>query len=740
VDEVESGAAGTNLAALLAQQLYERWYTRAGEASIGRAGFLAQREHLDRLSEANSGKGTYQPGWTIARAGYDGRLAVEKDDLVYYPPPVLVRAASDEPAPGEPCRVWVPEEVRELQPGFYGAVGDADQADPADLPYQLRLYWHLRATAAPLWVGILTANLNDRGIPFTLKAISSPQQYRRADAGVLFLEPGSYRAARPVLRAAYREVRDELRPGVPRLTAPLAPGLSVAEGPADGSSFGRHRCGLIARGLIAAFASSRGSEPQRRAAVSESFLEAGLDPRRPHLAAGSRSSYRPLPTSDLRRRRGDPVGAPGPAAGGSPGSPWTLAETAARIGDWLCRGAYRSQGRCNWVGGTIGRPDPETGYPMPAVAALHADLYGGTAGIARFLAELYALTGESSHRETAVAAQRQALAAVRGETETYRPLAFYAGRLGVAWTAHRVAELTASPELAAEAVGPLPEGPTSEPRPLDVMDGDAGAILALLSRYRASREGWLIATAIELGRDLLRAVRGDGGARPLVPSLSAPAPGEQPPLAGFAHGAAGLGLALLELAQVTGDDELRRGAEDAFAYEAACFDGERRNWPDLRLRVIPEAPASVVPVYFMTAWCHGAPGIALSRLRAIQVDGTRAADYEATARIGLATTEVRLEEKLAEHDADTGLCHGLAGLIDVLLVGAQVLGEAALRERATAAMQRLVERHARAMSWPTGDLDQVPNPSLFTGLAGIGYTLLRLESPDKTPTLLLPGG
>lgn len=736
--EFDSDAAGVDLAALLAAELYERWYTRPGPAEAGQGSFLGQREHVDQLSGANNGRGTWQPGWTVAHVESENCLAVERNDLVYYAPVDSVRCDQVEPTAGVACRVWVPKELRQLQPGFYAAVGNADQAAPDELPCQLRLYWHLGAPAAPFLTRFLTSELNRREIPFSLKMPSSPQHYRRADAAVLFLEPGHYRVARPVVRAAYREIRDQLRPEVPRLTFRMASGLGLAEGPADGASFGQHRCGLIARGLVEEFAGQTDPATRRFAAVTESFLAAGLDARRPHLAAGSRSRYRPLAPSDRGQRSKSADTGPESSTPGASVTPPAFSEVAARIGDLLCGTAYRSQGLCNWIGGTLGRPDPETGYPMPAVAALHADLYGGTAGIALFLAELFSVTGDRSHRDTALAAQRQALAAVRGEREIYRPLAFYAGGLGVAWSALRVAELTSTQELAGEADDVLSGSPPTMARPLDVMEGDAGAVLALLRWHQKTGTAALLETALALGHDLLRAVRRDGGAWARRQAHAALPPGEHPPLTGFAHGAAGLGLALLELSCAAGEEELRRAADDAFAYEAACFDDEHANWPDYRPGTGAEPGPNGVPARYMTAWCHGATGIALSRLRAMEIDKERASDYEGPARAGLAATRVHIEEILAEPGADTSLCHGLGGMLDVLLFGADVLAEGALRELATATMQRLVARHAEAMDWPSGQRDRARNPSLFMGLAGIGYTLLRLDNPERVPTVLLP--
>lgn len=70
--------------------------------------------------------------------------------------------------------------------------------------------------------------------------------------------------------------------------------------------------------------------------------------------------------------------------------------TAEGIGRRLTREAIWHEGRCSWVGAM-----PEQGaegQPVMTYAALGADLYGGTSGVALFLALLHAETGDSATR------------------------------------------------------------------------------------------------------------------------------------------------------------------------------------------------------------------------------------------------------------------------------------------------------------------------------------------------------
>jgi lantibiotic modifying enzyme len=50
-------------------------------------------------------------------------------------------------------------------------------------------------------------------------------------------------------------------------------------------------------------------------------------------------------------------------------------------------------------------------------------------------------------------------------------------------------------------------------------------------------------------------------------------------------------------------------------YERALFDETHRNWPDLReSSILKVATSGAEGPAFLQAWCHGAPGIGLSRL------------------------------------------------------------------------------------------------------------------------------
>jgi lantibiotic modifying enzyme len=209
------------------------------------------------------------------------------------------------------------------------------------------------------------------------------------------------------------------------------------------------------------------------------------------------------------------------------------------------------------------------------------------------------------------------------------------------------------------------------------------------------------------------------------------------PLTGLSHGHAGIGTAILELFAVTGRPEFLEAARGAFAYEDSVFSEEAGNWPDLRVFENTAGQAAPAGPRFPVAWCHGAPGIALSRLRAAILDPARRGPYLASARTALATTAAALESSSSQDRSDASLCHGLSGLAEVLLIAGRLLGEPEYCVLAEHAGRAMIAAHGEAGDWPSGVPSGGPSPTLMLGSAGVGYFFLRLHDPEATPPLLL---
>ena len=394
---------------------------------------------------------------------------------------------------------------------------------------------------------------------------------------------------------------------------------------------------------------------------------------------------------------------------------------AERLGDQIVAEAVWHGERCNWVGAMP--EEGQGGRITLAYRALTGDLYGGSAGIGLLLAELARVTGEAAYRATALGALRHA-ASHAGDVGM--GIGLYAGRPGVALALALAARALDEPALDGEAravADAIPGRAAADES--DLISGSAGAVVGLLALRALLGDDGLLDRAVDHGEALLaRGHRAGQGMTWLSPSLP-----DTPGLTGLSHGAAGIAVALLELWAATRIERYARAAESAFAYECGLYDPAVGNWPDLR-SLGPSSAAGSPGV--STFWCHGAPGAALGRLRALELGADRSLLGEA--RAGLATTERWLASALASGTYNYSLCHGVAGNAEVLLEGAWAA--AASAERAyEAANAGIAAYHLTGTAWPSGAHGGT-TPCLFLGLAGTARFYLRLAEPGL-PSLLL---
>lgn len=400
-----------------------------------------------------------------------------------------------------------------------------------------------------------------------------------------------------------------------------------------------------------------------------------------------------------------------------PISPNRLLSAARGLGDMLEFFAIHAREDVSWVGLT---PGNERAW---SISPLMLDLYGGLPGIPLFLAYLGTTTGEQ--RYTALAGQtcETMLRRLEKNGASLKSVGAFSGWGGLIYALGHLAVLwreTALLRRAESIVATLP-GLIREDEHLDIIAGAAGCIGALLSLYDQFPSKHTLDAAVQCGERLLaRAQPTENGVGWLIPKQSKP-------LAGFAHGAAGIAWALLRLAAVTQDDRFRTTALAGIAYERSLFSPKVGNWRDLRLRTESSSSSKGSDGFFMTAWCNGAPGIGLGRLSTLEQLGDAATRSEVYTAL-----ETTLNHGFGLNHC---LCHGDLGNIELLLQAGRILNEsrwdAQVRSVAGAVVEGIAENKVLC-----GTPMSVATPGLMTGLAGIGYGLLRLAEPQRVPCVL----
>jgi type 2 lantibiotic biosynthesis protein LanM len=461
---------------------------------------------------------------------------------------------------------------------------------------------------------------------------------------------------------------------------------------------------LFPQGRIASFFSESGLAAVR--GQIERFSEADLDRQLTFIRATFAASA--MGKNDARwpsyRFR------PGP----SPVSQERFLAAARAIGDRLEKLAVREGDEISWIGLTA------AGNGRWRLAPLGVDLYSGLPGVILFLAYLGELTGEPRYTRLAESAQSTLLRLVECNRPAIHSLGAFNGWGGLFYTYTHLAALWNRTDLAVpdeETINTLSRLVEHDEQ-LDVIGGAAGLILGLACLPPSARRCDIV-HVLERAGDRLAATAQPmscGAAWPTAISGGAP-------LAGFSHGAAGIALGLLRLGEFCGDRRHQALAREGMRYERSLYSPEHRNWPDLRN--LPRRNEQVAK--YMVAWCHGAAGIGLGRLAALPFLDEPAMHDEI--QIAIQTTLA------AGFGGNHSLCHGDLGNLDFLLQAAVQLDDRHLMtqvRRAAAGVLDDLERHGCRCGLPLG----AETPGFMTGLAGIGYALLRLADPQMVPAVL----
>lgn len=396
----------------------------------------------------------------------------------------------------------------------------------------------------------------------------------------------------------------------------------------------------------------------------------------------------------------------------------TLIAAATAVGDRIATLALRGADDVTWFGLNSVRETRCT------LTALDHNLYEGLPGVALFLAYLGAVTGGERHSELAKTALKTLRRQVERGRSTIKRIGAFDGWGGIIYVLAHLGVLWREPALFAEAgeiVARLPEL-IEQDESFDIVGGAAGCIAGLNSLYAVAPVAPVLAAAVQCGDRLLdKALKMERGIGWLTP-----APARRPP-SGFSHGAAGIAWSLLKLSALSTAERFRSAALAAIEYERSLFSPAQGNWLDQRDLGSFGRSQGDGQGRSINAWCYGAPGIGLARLSTLaQLD-------DAATRTEIA---IALRTTLAHgFGQNHSLCHGDLGNIELPAEAGAIFDDAQLRaqvQRLSAIILESSTRHGWLCGLPFG----LESPGLMTGLAGIGYGLLRLAAPTRVPSVL----
>jgi hypothetical protein len=245
------------------------------------------------LSQANETVERWDNDWIIEQILPGGQyLAKKKGKYKLVLPGEFINLDYSVALPKEGARVSIHclKESLTFQPSFYFVFSNEINSD-TNLISLARFYFNIKSTGAAQLIQLLTRQLNKYKIPFSFKCLNNPALFTRSDAAVLYVTKPYYHITSQVLSKIYPNLRSEMDSHVPLFTKKLYDGLSIAEDPGNGDSFGMHRCRLLARGIYNSYLNNDTSAENILQSVEQSFKASGISLDTPYMISGEQNDY-----------------------------------------------------------------------------------------------------------------------------------------------------------------------------------------------------------------------------------------------------------------------------------------------------------------------------------------------------------------------------------------------------------------------------------------------------------------
>lgn len=354
----------------------------------------------------------------------------------------------------------------------------------------------------------------------------------------------------------------------------------------------------------------------------------------------------------------------------------------------------------------------------PTGAGLQSrDVNSGSAGA---LLALSALAADSPEPQFLHAIERGARWLSQAPRHEGEPLpGLYVGESGIITALLRAGQVLRQPgwiELALQRSKQLESLPYGSP---DLFNGTAGRLRGHLWLWDETGAPEQLVAAQRCGEALLSAasVNGLGEWSWVIPPGYDGMSGDR--YLGYAHGAAGIADALLDLFVATGDERYVAAVRGTAAWlvrhgQTPAGLDDASVWPSRE----GEPPAT-------SFWCHGATGIGQFLLRAgasgLFPDGLMWAERAARA-------VARLTRWVG-----TTRCHGLSGNIEFLLNCYQATGQEAFRSEAETLGTLLLawETERGGLLLFPSESPTIFSPDYMVGYAGVAACLLRMAHPEQ---------
>lgn len=348
-----------------------------------------------------------------------------------------------------------------------------------------------------------------------------------------------------------------------------------------------------------------------------------------------------------------------------------------------------------------------------SVSPAFQGLYDGLGGISLFMLYMWKETKEEKYK---VAAEATLRSAIQPMVESKGLISAFTGPFSLLYPLQHFQKYFYKQEFCDE-INALKERinvSVEKDEVFDFLSGAAGISYSLMNGYEVKKDQEFLDIAKLYGDYLVQQVHILNDSQ-----MAWKNPATNTYLGGLAHGTSGFALSLLRLAHLTGEENYREVAIKALNYDRSLFNPELSVWKDNRFD----------GKNYLHQWCHGSTGIGLSRIVMSKFSNSGEYDQE----ILQAVQNLQIQG----YKNSDNLCHGNFGDVELFLqAGAHFDDEDLIKEAQERSYNIILQKEKRGyyqIDGPNGFIQ----PSLFTGLAGIGYQLLRVYNPENVPAVMM---
>ena len=350
------------------------------------------------------------------------------------------------------------------------------------------------------------------------------------------------------------------------------------------------------------------------------------------------------------------------------------------------------------------------------VCLMNDSLYDGLLGVCLFYLTLFTYSHEQQHEKIALGIFRQlcenrdvAHIGVKKNEIAISPLSGIMGLLYIMETFPKLYNTSIYQSIVKEVKELIPI--TTQ---FDYMSGLAGVIL-FTTQCKLMKETDKLIILKASGERLLQLAKNINGKMYWTYTDGNKIVGEKElNLGGFAHGSSSMATAMFLLYKQFGEIRYLEAFKHSLLHDRSFYSDKIQGWIDGRNTSYEEDCGS---------WCHGATGIALSRL-ILASEGFSDKIMMKELNVAIKQVEKRIGYNLS-------VCHGSMGNLEILHLLSMRNDTKALKWVNSIAIEI-----SKGQDVICGDDNRNSQVGLFMGFAGIGYQLLKFYDWNKVPSIL----